>query len=566
MPVQFMALAMLCAASLAEGAEPLVNVATLMPVAAREPSGAPQEGAPADIPSPEELQKRHAAIGSVAIDVEDIFDEDDPRENALPYRLANDLKIATRDTTIREQLLFGPGDQYSAQKAEETARLLRERNYLADAEVTPTAYDPGTNTVDMKVRVRDVWTLEPGVGFGRSGGANSSRIRVADEDLLGFGQEVALEYKSDPDRSGLSLQFHDPNLRHSRWGLDAKVADNSDGTVATMALERPFYSLDSRWSAGLAGGSDRQATTLYDLGEKVDEFNSDYTSLAIQAGTSNGLVNGWARRWLAGYRYDKAHFGYASGGDAPSTGIPEDRLLSYPWVGFEFVEDHYSTTHNHDQIGRTEDVFLGHRFNGSLGWATQALGSDRSAGVFSLGADYGRPFGERDTVQLGANWSGRYESGATSDSLLEAGARYYHAFDESNLFLAAVEGAHAHALDEDRQLQLGGDNGLRGYPLRYQNGTSRALITAEERYFTDWYPFRLFRVGGAVFGDMGRTWGQAPFSSEPLGWLGDVGVGLRLGNARSGIGNVLHVDLAFPVASTADVDSMQVLIQAQKTF
>lgn len=31
---------------------------------------------------------------------------------------------------------------------------------------------------------------------------------------------------------------------------------------------------------------------------------------------------------------------------------------------------------------------------------------------------------------------------------------------------------------------LGGDNGLRGYPLRYQVGTTNALITLEERFYS----------------------------------------------------------------------------------
>jgi len=31
------------------------------------------------------------------------------------------------------------------------------------------------------------------------------------------------------------------------------------------------------------------------------------------------------------------------------------------------------------------------------------------------------------------------------------------------------------------------------------------LLTVEQRFYTDWYPFRLARIGAAVFGDVGRT-------------------------------------------------------------
>jgi hypothetical protein len=34
------------------------------------------------------------------------------------------------------------------------------------------------------------------------------------------------------------------------------------------------------------------------------------------------------------------------------------------------------------------------------------------------------------------------------------------------------------------------------------------LLTVEQRFYTDWYPFRLARFSAAVFGDVGRTWGH----------------------------------------------------------
>jgi hemolysin activation/secretion protein len=122
-------------------------------------------------------------------------------------------------------------------------------------------------------------------------------------------------------------------------------------------------------------------------------------------------------------------------------------------------------------------------------------------------------------------------------------------------------------LDLENQILLGGDNGLRGYPLRYQDGTSRALLSFEERYFSNWYPFRLFRVGAAVFFDMGRTWGRAQLGQPSLGMLKDAGFGLRFGNARTGLGNVIHVDLAFPFDSgPTNIRKVQFLVQTEQEF
>ena len=54
-------------------------------------------------------------------------------------------------------------------------------------------------------------------------------------------------------------------------------------------------------------------------------------------------------------------------------------------------------------------------------------------------------------------------------------------------------------------------------------------------------------------------------NSEP-GLLSDVGFGLRLGNTRSGLGNVLHIDLAFPLRVFPGISRTQFLVQTLQSF
>lgn len=546
--------------------------AAVSPEARSQAAASRATGALAAIPDAKELEARGAAIGRVRIRVQDIFDTDDPREDYALYRLANDLHYSTRESTVADQLLFKPGEPFSAEKADETARNLREQGYFSDAEVRATRYDPATNTVDMDVRVHDVWTLEPGIGVGRSGGTNKSRLRLADANFLGLGQQLAVEYKSNVDRSGLGLQFIDPQLFHSRWATEVDYTDTSDGRLTSFALERPFYSLDTRWSAGLGASTIDEVTPVYTAGEKVSEFQSSYRDYSIQGGRSSGLVGDWTRRWLGGYRYSSARYEAVLDSDTPTRELPQDYTLAYPWLGIELVENRFVTEQNRDQIGRTEDVFLGRRLRASLGWSAPAFGGDRSAGIFSLVGSMGLPLAAADDLHLSSGWEGRLESGGLVDAVLQADSRYYHRFDGNDMFMAYAAAAHGDGLSADHLLQLGGDNGLRGYPLRYETGDTRALFTVEERHYTDWYPWRLFRVGAAVFADAGRTWGKNPEAgadpdAQPAsGWLGDVGFGLRIGNARSGIGSVLHIDLAFPIAPPDDVSKVQLLLQAEKSF
>jgi hypothetical protein len=69
-----------------------------------------------------------------------------------------------------------------------------------------------------------------------------------------------------------------------------------------------------------------------------------------------------------------------------------------------------------------------------------------------------------------------------------------------------------------------------------------------------------------VFFDAGRTWGTAPLATPSVGLLKDAGFGLRIGNSRSGLGNVIHVDLAFPFGADASIKNVQFLVQTEERF
>jgi hypothetical protein len=523
-----------------------------------------EEPRPADVPSDSELEAAGAVIGKIDIDPRNIFDESDERERNGLFRLANRLHIRTKRSSIKAQLLFASGDKYAARKLAETERVLRLLNYIYDARVVPVRYADGK--VDIKVITKDVWTLSPGVSFGRAGGSNSSNFNLQDSNFLGWGKTLQVSRNTSVDRTSNTVSWSDPNVFGSRWTAAGAYVGSSDGTERVVQVAQPFYSLDTPWSAKITAVSFDRTISRYNLGDLVDQFNDNEASYELSGGVSSGLIDGWTKRLTFGLRYDHNTFLPTPLTYTPAKQLPPDRTLSYPFVGFDIIEDKYKKVGDENQIGRTEDLYFGTEVSGEVGLSNSTFGADRNAIMLAAHLLRGFQIGDLQQLFMTSNFSSRIEDGRARNLIADVGGKYYWRWRPDWLLYAAVSGTVTDSLDPDLQLLLGGDNGLRGYPLRYESGTSRALLTVEQRVYTDWYPFRLVRVGAAIFADMGRTWGSGVIGNSDPGMLRDVGFGFRLGNTRSGLGNVLHIDFAFPLNNMRGIQKFQFLVQTMQTF
>ena len=518
---------------------------------------------PANVPGDEELERLGAVVGDIVLKKYDVFDTSLPGENKSLFRLANRLHVETRDSVILNQLLLKRGQPYSARLVEESERILRSERYLYDARIVPIRFADGI--VDIVVSTRDVWTLGLGFSASRSGGQNKTDLELEELNLLGTGSRLGLRFRSDIDRDSTIIQYQDKHLGDSWISLSLLYADSSDGNGVGVVVERPFFALDTRWAAGFNYFDEESVESLYDLGDKITEYSQSTQDFRVYGGLSKGWQNGWVRRWTAGIGYERKEFEGTVDEPVPLL-MPQNRELVYPFVALDIIEDKYRTVENHDQIDRTEDFNLGDRYRFELGWAAKSFGSDRDALLYNATASRGWGKSEGKMLLATAYASGRLERSDNANSIVGIDFRYYHKQSEKSLFYASLGFDVAHDLDIDNPLLLGGDNGLRGFPLRYQSGKTRGLLTLEQRYYTDWYPFRLFRVGGAVFVDVGRIWGTNPLGGSNLGVLADAGFGLRLGSTRSGRGKVVHIDIAFPINADPSLDSVQFIIEGKKGF
>jgi hypothetical protein len=538
----------------------------LLPLAIIAQAGAAPPTAAA-LPDDATLEAAGARVGKITVITREIFDVSDPRENYALYRLANRLHRTTRDGAVQEQLLFHTGDRYQARLLRETERNLRQLEFLREPRVRPVAWHDGL--VDIVVETHDVWTLQISPSYARSGGRNEASFEVKDVNLLGFGKTLAAGYSKGVDRNSTYFEWRDPAVFYGHWKDVIHWAQNSDGHDRSLQVYRPFYSLDVHHAGGLTWSDGIGTDTRYRLGDEYDHYHHALRLFDLQAGWSPGLRAGHVLRLTGGWHEERDDFNPEFNGDPPVNAalapIPADRDLVYPFVQLEWLTDDFETTRNREQIARTEDVQLGPTAMLQLGYAAPAFGADRHALIASGRVGCTWQLTRDQQLSAEAGFSGRLEQGRVTDLRSGLKAAWFWRTSRRTLTHVLLAGDTGQALDLDHYFLLGGDNGLRGYPLRYQQGSSRAQFSIEERLFTDWSLWRLLDVGGAVFFDTGRTYGGNPVGAPQLGWLRDVGIGLRLGNNRSSLGNVLHVDVAAPLDGQ-DIKRLQLLVGAFATF
>ena len=542
-----------------------------------------------------------AVVGSIEVRTLDVFDSTETAQDRSLFRVANRLHVKTQERVVRARLLFREGEPYDARKLQESERLFRSLGPFYDACIEPLAVRG--NRVDVLVITRDVWTLGVGAGFERKGGDDYFQAGLRDSNFLGSGRFVSLKYSDEPERSERYLRFSDEALIGQRTRMAVLISEKSDGYRRTLDLERPFYSLDTRWAVGTRLVSDSETARLYRQGNEILYFRRRATFAEVRGGISAGYRHGRTRRLLFGYTFSEQTFGQTLpfppskpivyswigfetlhdrfpehrlnldrllltedlnpgtefqiplGSSSPvgeqtfqTLPFPLSRTIAYPWIGFETVHDRYLELRNLDRLVRTEDLNLGTEFQIRLGYSSPMWGGEKNQAIVGTSINVGYTIGDRQLLLLRASGSGRFGGDGSENVLLGAKLRYFLPTFGRHRLLTTVEYDTTHRLDPEKQLLIGGDSGLRGYPRYFQDGDNRFLLSIEHRFYTNWEIFNLIHVGAAVFFDAGRAWyGESHPNVGPNEVLRSAGIGLRLGSSRSTQASLVHFDVAIPL-------------------
>lgn len=501
-------------------------------------------------------------IGKINIIKLPVFNLFDPRENNDIYRFINKIHTPTKHSVIRRQLLFNQGETLNPRVLAETERILRDNSFLSDAIVLP--YQLCADSVDLLVVVRDLWSLLPKLYWSRKGGNNEFGFNLEDKNILGTGDEFFVGYINERERDTKSVGYKSKNLSGSRFNLDAVYSDSTDGVDKKLQVMRPFYALDSSWSLGISMEQNSYEESLEAFGQDITRFNHGDNKYQIFAGYSAGLVQDFCQRYSFGLSRTEDIFEPVNNTSA----IPDNRIISYPWVKYSLLEDEFSIYQNLNVLYRTEDVQTGKNISALLGYADESFDSNLSQWVFTFSYNDSPVTLNKHLLNTNLKIDGFWDRDSRDfiNTVSSIDVSYFWLMSDKQRLFMGLSYDYGDNLALDKLLPLGGDEGLRGYPSEYLLGERRLLVNLEHRYFYDLHFLNLFRFAGVVFVDMGQTMYGEQTVGDNSKLLTSTGLGIRVNSSKSNISRIVHIDLAFPLNNKSELDDFQLRITANATF
>lgn len=227
-------------------------------------------------------------------------------------KIGNKFHITSRHRIIRNLLLFKKNDKVEFLKIAESERILREARFINDARIYFEPIPDCTDSVDIKVVVKDRWTLDALI----SGSTTSGHITFRDRNIFGLGQkfEQFMSYNSRSGNYEFGGNYAIENIDHLYISSSLSYLITRDIRQTGVILDRPFYSVYSKWAGGISAS---KTWGIYKYVDSVDPFerrlplelyNYDVW-LAKSFNTGNRkTTTGINSNVVIALRYEKTHF------------------------------------------------------------------------------------------------------------------------------------------------------------------------------------------------------------------------------------------------------------------
>ncbi len=490
----------------------------------------------------------------------------------------NVFHITTQEKIIAREVLVQPGDAWDEAVIAETKRTLSDPLFTALVVVLPVQTGE-PDTVDLLVVTRDVWSLRLNANFEIQGKQLTAlSIAPAENNLLGRKKTVTVAFSLDQGRYSIGPSYLDKNLLGSRLRLSAgggllfSRADNElEGSFGAVSLGLPLWSLARKWAWSSSVSYSDQRVRLF-RGARLRGFDNpdtlereaipwlyDLDELDFELSGTRQFGSSVKHQITIGYDFtlDRASVidGFPYGGlDNPTRerveiaraafereALPRSERASALEISYSFFVPRFVIYRNLNTYDLAENSRLGPEISLSASAARKEIGSERNFNRTAASAGWTFPLTVDGVMKISGGVSSRIEAGDFIDTDVTG-----------NLFVATptlwrlvrpvgrLNFSGRYNERDNLFFTLGGDSGLRGFPIGDFSGLFRVVGNVEARST----PVQIWfaKAGLLLFWDFGHAADQI----RDLEFRHDVGFGLRV-LVPEAQPTVFRFDYAFPL-------------------
>lgn len=478
----------------------------------------------------------------------------------------------TRPAVIAREVLLRPGHVWDAEVVADSRRRLDDDLFSTLVVIVPAVVSDAE--IDLLVVTRDIWSLRLNSTFEfQESSLTALSLSLAENNFLGWRKHVALVFQMNQGAYSLGPQYFDPNIRGTRLRLLVRSslifsrADSElEGSSSALSFSYPLWSLKPQWSAALTATHYSGVARIFrglaidefeaSSGERIPRVYDDRQIVVEPSATRQLLADGAIHRITVGHEIRVRRPELPD--DFPDVPddvrdefideeLPRSERSSAPLVRYQFFIPEYVTYRDQDTFDLPEERTLGPTAALEVAVAMPALGSEVAFVRMSASTGITVDLWRDGFARVAGEWTTKRQDGAYID-----GRATGHLKIVSPSYRRTARLAFGLTVDRrinernNRDLFLGGDSGMRGYPINAFQGQAavRGNLELRTRPVKIWFG----RAGLLAFWDFGH----AAESFDTLTIHHDVGIGVR-GVLPQLQPYVFRFDWAFPLTDPHDL-------------
>lgn len=504
------------------------------------------------------------------------FADTSNRINYFGTRILNALHTDTREFVVRQNLFMKEHTRLNAYELADNERYLRTLSFVQDARIFPLPVPGTTDSVDIMVITKDLFTLSAVV----DASPNSVKLRVSESNLAGMGQRIqatglwesdrnpATGYELLYSKSNIGGSFIDGTIAYSQ--IDGGRSEGSEPENAFLVrLERPLVSPFSHVAGGLEI-SFNQAVNVYNKPDSLFyRYRYNYYDgwLGYNLGTKRmqeyANYSHQRTRFFLSARYFKADFKTAPlqiGETFDPVYNTRQAALAQLTV---FKQDFYKLNYIYG-FGTTEDVPTGYSVSLTAGWHKQ-LDLQRPYAGFQLEHYLVTPKGGFINASFKAG--GFLHSGKLQDASTLASVNFFTRIFSVRRWKLREFAKVSYTQINDRityePLRINNTYGLSEFRTDSINGNRRISLYSESILYLNKKIFG-FRFAPFVFGDFSLISFENEDFDKSDGYAG-IGAGVRTRNENLVFGTIEFKTIYFP-RTILDLPQFRVMLSSDLRF